>query len=173
MDDLYEVLQVDRQADVEVIRAAYRTLARKHHPDFCGDAVRMVAINEAWSILRDEERRAAYDSEPQAAVPNAPFAPPSTVPSEDAHGLQHRQGEHRRGSGSVLDFGRYAGWTVGALADHDPDYLEWLARTPIGRRLAPEINAAMTSRATEAAELRPPPATKRRRGPFGTQGRRR
>src|SRR5206468_3218431 len=36
-------------------------------------------------------------------------------------------------SGTVLDFGRYAGWTVGDLSRHDPDYLLWLERTPIGR----------------------------------------
>ena len=164
VNDLYDVLQVDRHAAIEVIRAAYRRLARKHHPDFGGDPARMVAINEAWWILRDQDRRAAYDAEPQAAVHGAPYAPPSTVSSRETHGLRSRLGQDRRGSGSVLDFGRYSGWTVGALADQDPDYLEWLARTPIGRRLATEINAVMASRAAEAHELRPTPGTKRRRG---------
>lgn len=167
MNDLYEVLQVHRHADLEVIRAAYRTLARKHHPDFGGDPARMVAINEAWSILRDEDRRAAYDAEPQAAEQTGNYAPPSTVSPSDPHGLHSRRPEDRRGSGSVLDFGRYSGWTVGALVDHDPNYLGWLARTPIGRRLAPEINAALERRAAETAALQPKPATNRRRGCLG------
>jgi curved DNA-binding protein CbpA len=51
--DLYEVLQVDRGAEPEVIRAAYRALARRNHPDFGGDARRMATINEAWNVLGD------------------------------------------------------------------------------------------------------------------------
>ena len=49
--DPYLVLQVDREADAEVIRAAFRALAREHHPDFGGEVDRMVALNEAWRIL--------------------------------------------------------------------------------------------------------------------------
>jgi hypothetical protein len=48
----------------------------------------------------------------------------------------------------VLDFGRYAGWTVGTLVDHDPDYLEWLVGTPQGRRLSAEIETAIAGRAS-------------------------
>ena len=62
--DPYKVLQVDSEADPEVIQAAYRRLAQKYHPDLAPDAEaarRMVAINEAWSILRDPESRAALD----------------------------------------------------------------------------------------------------------------
>ena len=60
--DLYEVLQVDRRAEPEVVRAAYRALARKNHPDFGGDVRRMASINEAWAVLGDPARRAAYDA---------------------------------------------------------------------------------------------------------------
>jgi curved DNA-binding protein CbpA len=158
--DLYEVLQVDRAAEPEVIRAAYRTLARKYHPDFGGDPRQMASINEAWSVLGDPARRAAYDSEPQAldakmagtATARASAAPPSTEgPANTAgHGLAGRRKQQAQGSGSVLDFGRYAGWTVGALVDHDPDYLEWLARKQIGRHLSTEIDEALARRASEA-----------------------
>jgi uncharacterized protein (DUF3820 family) len=48
-----------------------------------------------------------------------------------------------RPSGSVLDFGRYAGWSLGQIATHDPVYLEWFARTPIGRSYSREIGALM------------------------------
>ena len=60
-------------------------------------------------------------------------------------GLAGRRRQPPHAGGSVLDFGRYAGWTVGSLAGHDPDYLEWLARTPIGRRLAAEIHEALAT----------------------------
>ena len=66
--DAYKVLQVDPDADVDVIQAAYRRLARKFHPDLAGGTVdattaeaRMIEINTAWDQLRDPARRAAYD----------------------------------------------------------------------------------------------------------------
>jgi curved DNA-binding protein CbpA len=62
LDDPYEVLQVDPDAEREVIRAAYRTLARKYHPDVsAGSRDRMAALNHAWGILRNASTRAAYD----------------------------------------------------------------------------------------------------------------
>ncbi len=66
MQNYYEVLQVLRSAEQEVIKAAYRTLARRYHPDsFEGDKAfansRMQAINEAYEVLGDPGRRAAYD----------------------------------------------------------------------------------------------------------------
>jgi curved DNA-binding protein CbpA len=46
--DSYGILQVDPRADPEVIRAAFRSLARKYHPDVAGgSAERMVALNQA------------------------------------------------------------------------------------------------------------------------------
>jgi curved DNA-binding protein CbpA len=166
MIDLYEVLQVDRAAEPEVIRAAYRALARTNHPDFGGDGKRMASINEAWAVLGDPDRRAAYDAEPQALgsrstdPPSAASGPPAPDASTNGvhHGLAGRRRQQPHATGSVLDFGRYAGWTVGSLADHDPDYLEWLARTPIGRRLATEIHDALARREAEAP---PPPAGQR------------
>lgn len=62
--DFYVVLDVSRTATLIEIRAAYRRLAREHHPDANPSAeaeARMRAINEAWETLRDADRRAAYD----------------------------------------------------------------------------------------------------------------
>src|SRR3954464_14454003 len=61
--DPYKVLQVDPEAEDEVIQAAYRRLAQKYHPDIAGaeGASRMTAINAAWELLRDPARRAAHD----------------------------------------------------------------------------------------------------------------
>ena len=60
--DFYRILQVDPRAEPEVVRAAYRSLARKYHPDVVGgSAERMVAINQAWDVLGDQRSRKAYD----------------------------------------------------------------------------------------------------------------
>jgi curved DNA-binding protein CbpA len=155
MNDPYEVLQVHRRADQDVIHAAYRVLARKYHPDFGGDDIKMAALTEAWAILGNPDRRTAYDAEAarrytrRATDPKAPAAPKP----------QANQGYGRAataaGSGTVIDFGRYAGWTIGSLVGHDPEYLEWLARTPIGRRLTGEIQEALSQRDAQMASLRP------------------
>jgi hypothetical protein len=61
----YDNLKVSRDAPIEVIRAAYRSLAQKHHPDLNpnnDDATRvMVAINAAYEVLNDPKRRADHD----------------------------------------------------------------------------------------------------------------
>jgi curved DNA-binding protein CbpA len=69
LPDHYKVLQVDPEAEDEVIQAAYRRLAQKYHPDVAPSdeaAARMIAINAAWSVLREETSRAAYDAERKA-----------------------------------------------------------------------------------------------------------
>jgi len=66
--DHYRTLQVTRDADPEVIDRAYRALSRKHHPDLAGaggtehSTEKMKAINEAYRVLGDPSRRAAYDA---------------------------------------------------------------------------------------------------------------
>jgi len=62
--DLYETLQVHNSAEPEVIRAAYRRLARMYHPDINPDptaAKYMSEINLAYELLRDSVKRAQYD----------------------------------------------------------------------------------------------------------------
>src|SRR2546426_4470937 len=68
--DPYKVLQVDPEAEDEVIQAAYRRLAQKYHPDVAGSdgAARMASINAAWEQLRDPHRRAAHDRERRATA---------------------------------------------------------------------------------------------------------
>ncbi len=46
-------------------------------------------------------------------------------------------------SGSVLTFGRYAGWSLGEIARRDLEYVEWLDRMPIGRTYREEIDAIL------------------------------
>jgi curved DNA-binding protein len=63
--DYYATLGVDRDADQQEIRQAFRRLARQHHPDVNpGDAnaeERFKEINEAYEVLSDPEKRAKYD----------------------------------------------------------------------------------------------------------------
>lgn len=61
----YDTLSVPSNATAEVVRAAYRRAAQRHHPDRCsGDAnaqQRMAHINAAYAVLSHPERRASYD----------------------------------------------------------------------------------------------------------------
>lgn len=77
--DYYKVLGVERTATEDAIKKAFRKLARQHHPDIskASDAqARMQEINEAHEVLRDPERRAAYDRVGQGAKAGQPFQPP-------------------------------------------------------------------------------------------------
>ena len=85
--DAYKVLQVDPEAEDEVIVAAYRRLARKYHPDIAPDAesaARMTAINAAWEAIGDPARRAAYDRSRAAGGAASVGASASASPPADA-----------------------------------------------------------------------------------------
>jgi curved DNA-binding protein CbpA len=135
-DNLYRILQVDPDADQDVIAAAYRVLAARLHPDRDITGVheyRMAELNRAYAVLRDPGRRQEYDERlkrlatPGGRVPMGPGRPGSLAQrmrSHDADGLGEIQ----------LDFGRYEGWTLGDLVQTDPDYLRWLSRHSSGIR---------------------------------------
>jgi molecular chaperone DnaJ len=63
--DYYEVLQVERTADANTLRAAYRKLAMECHPDRNGGCTKaeakFKALSEAYECLKDPQKRAAYD----------------------------------------------------------------------------------------------------------------
>jgi curved DNA-binding protein CbpA len=61
--DHYTRLGVSPQASEREIKAAYRALAKKLHPDLGGDAAALAAVNEAADVLLDARRRAAYDAD--------------------------------------------------------------------------------------------------------------
>lgn len=190
-DDPYKVLQVDPEAEPDVIQAAYRRLAQKYHPDTAGPAggSRMASINRAWEILRDPALRAAHDRErlgvlgadrhpaptegragphgrderlrPRTAEPAGVMGEPETVSRDWTSGRSTMGGGYDPStmgapeglggagpapgnpSGSLLNFGRYAGWSLGEIARFDLEYIEWLDRTPIGRPYRDEMDAIL------------------------------
>ena len=70
--DYYEILGVERTVDAVVLKSAYRKLAMEHHPDRNGGSEESVArfkeISEAYTVLSDEQKRAAYDRFGHAGV---------------------------------------------------------------------------------------------------------
>jgi curved DNA-binding protein CbpA len=199
--DPYKILQVDPEAEDEVIAAAYRRLARKYHPDTATgpEALgRMEAINAAWEVLGNPARRAAHDrqralqaamsrsgtvdaaapprsggggdSAPRPAPGPAPDSPrPASPPRTREPEIVSRDWTSGRStvgggydpsmrtadgtgaagrppgnpSGSVMNFGRYSGWSLGEISRSDLEYLEWLDRMPIGRPYRDEIDAIL------------------------------
>src|SRR5437660_11703629 len=104
----YETLEVDRNADDSKLKAAFRKLAMKWHPDRNpGDAtseVKFKELNEAYYVLKDGDKRAAYDRFGHAAFEQggggagfgADFASTFSDIFDDLFGMGGRRG---RGSG--------------------------------------------------------------------------
>jgi curved DNA-binding protein len=61
MRDPYQILGVNKDASQEEIKAAYRKLAKKYHPDLGGDPEKFKEINEANDILSDPNKKAQFD----------------------------------------------------------------------------------------------------------------
>ena len=77
--DYYQILGVEKDASAEVLKKAFRKLARKYHPDVSKEAdaeVRMREVNEAYAVLSDPEKRAAYDQLGRGYSPGQDFRPP-------------------------------------------------------------------------------------------------
>lgn len=101
--DYYKVLGVERGAGDDEIKKAFRKLARKHHPDVSkasDAAARMQDLNEAYDVLRDPEKRAAYDRVGQGMRGGQEFHPP---PGWDA-GFEFSGAPEGAGFGDHSDF---------------------------------------------------------------------
>ena len=141
--DYYKILQVDEAAHPDVVRAAYRVLARLYHPDLeGGSAEKMVQLNNAWAVMSDAPMRAAYDRSRAALAPRMTPAQP-TYARPPVRAASSAPTPTMRST--ILDFGRYQGWSLQQVACTDPDFLEWLARMPIGRPYRTEIESVLAT----------------------------
>jgi curved DNA-binding protein CbpA len=186
--DPYAVLGLSRGASRAAVKAAWRKLARLHHPDTAADdpgskrlaTRRMAEINRAYEALTDSPVPEAVASRPRR--PNGPPPPPperpvtgrldttatfrprnvtTTPPGMRAHPpgqppparvvshepprasdptgpLRRRRSRSFRArpnpslaeaAATELMFGRFLGHTLGEVADFEPSYIDWLART--------------------------------------------
>lgn len=143
------MLHVMPGADPDVVRAAYRVLARKLHPDTKAgpidpaSAQRMADLNWAYAQVRDEASRRVHERERMAA-------PPPTAAEPRTHGASPDPTEDP--TQAILDFGRYTGWKLRDVARRDMEYLTWLRRHASGARFRPAIDQLVHE---HASKLRP------------------
>ena len=155
--DPYLVLGIARDAPDRVVRQAYYARARRAHPDLVGThgLEAMTLLNEAWAILKDPQRRAAYDVAhgDSPTIPTPIPQPSATGPKSGWKGSGGRPDwtgaagkPPGRPWGGVLQFGIYAGWSVGEVARTDRGYLVWLRDRPEGQAFAVEIDRLLDPR---------------------------
>jgi curved DNA-binding protein len=100
--DYYQVMDLPRDASEEDIKRAYRRLARKYHPDVSKEAdaeERFKELGEAYEVLRDAEKRAAYDALGKNWKEGQEFRPPP-----DWQQSFHTGGESFGGGAGFSDF---------------------------------------------------------------------
>ena len=101
--DYYSVLGVKRDASQDDIKRAYRRLARKYHPDVSKEPdaeARFKEVGEAYEVLKDPEKRAAYDQFGENWKAGQDFKPP---PDWDA-GFEFSGGGYTGGAQDYSDF---------------------------------------------------------------------
>lgn len=113
--DPYQVLGVAATASAAEIKAAYRSLVKQHHPDAGGDEHTILALNAAWEVLGDVQRRAEHDRAQQRPAGAA---------------------------GAAAAAGRAARRASAQAAQGDAELLAWLQTVyaPIDRLLGQVIN---------------------------------
>ena len=166
---LYQLLMVDAGVDDDVLTVVYRRLVQRTNLAYEDDArrrERLSVIEHAYAVLHDPDRRRRYDlrvagipardAEPVTTrtVAVLPVEPPRQAIPVEAHREEVPVKPASTpvpivgtgGGARLLDFGRYAGWSLRQVALRDPDYLEWLRRTPGGRHFQADISSVLAPR---------------------------
>src|SRR5947207_15128596 len=102
--DYYGVMGVDRKASAEEIKNAYRKLARKYHPDVSkepGAEEKFKETQEAYEVLKDPQKRNAYDHLGANWKAGEEFRPPPGFDGFD--GFQRGTGGMGTGGGAFSD----------------------------------------------------------------------
>ena len=93
--DYYSILGIGKNATQEEIRKAYKKQSMQHHPDRGGDEERFKRVNEAYSTLKDPQKRAEYDNpQPQFRFNSTDFH--NGHPFGDIFGNMHRRQRRNR-----------------------------------------------------------------------------
>ncbi|OHA99384.1 MAG: molecular chaperone DnaJ [Candidatus Zambryskibacteria bacterium RIFCSPHIGHO2_12_FULL_39_47] len=110
--DYYEILGVDKKAPKDDIKRAFRTLAHKYHPDKkTGDDAKFKEINEAYSVLGDDSKRAQYDQFGHSFAQEGPTGGAGANGFNGFDFSQFTQGGN--GNGFEFDFGDIFGDVFG------------------------------------------------------------
>jgi hypothetical protein len=165
---LYQLLMVDPGVDDDVLTVVYRRLVQRANLAYEDEGRRrdrLAVIEQAYAVLHDPDRRRRYDLR-IAGIPALDARPGPVEPLDAAPVGAPRQAapvEAPRqvvpiapaprpipvvttGAARILDFGRYAGMSLRQISLRDPDYLEWLRRSPGGRHLQSDISAVLAPR---------------------------
>jgi len=93
--DYYSILGISKNADKDQIKKAYRKMANKHHPDKGGDASQFQKVQEAYSVLSDDAKRAQYDNPNQFNFRSDNFGPGFEDIFSSMFGHRRRQPRNR------------------------------------------------------------------------------
>ena len=158
--DYYETLGVGRDASAEQLKKAYRGLAMKFHPDRNpGDKTaeqKFKEISEAYDVLKDDQKRAAYDRFGHAAFENGHGAAERAAASTSPPGAAASPTSSRRCSASSWAAGAASRRASAAAICATTWKSPWRRPSPASRR---------RSASARSANARPAPAAGRRRAP--------
>src|SRR6202041_1909447 len=119
--DYYQILGVTRAADADEVKRAYRKLARKYHPDVSKEKnaeERFKEVQEAYEVLKDPEKRAAYDQLGADWKSGEQFRPPPDWGSGFEHaGAGPQRGRGRTGGARGRGAGNGEGYSQADFSD--------------------------------------------------------
>jgi curved DNA-binding protein len=122
--DYYEILGVTRGADAEEVKRAYRKLARKFHPDVSKEKnaeEKFKEVQEAYEVLRDNDKRAAYDQLGRDFRNGQQFRPPPDWSQRFGHSGSQRFSDVNGFSDFFSSLFGGSGFAAGGAGQADSD----------------------------------------------------